>query len=150
MEEISNNIDEKAKPKKSKPYYSSAKKRKSVFLEVLRKKAGNISEACKAINIDRKTYWHWRKKDPVFLEQCEEVQENLIDFAESKLLQGIQEGNTTLIIFFLKTKAKHRGYVENSELYKNKDIPIIVNFIDSEQNASDNIIIEQAEIIKND
>ena len=33
-------------------------------------------------------------------------------WAEGKLLQAINQGNMTAIIFYLKTKGKHRGYVQ--------------------------------------
>ena len=45
-----------------------------------------------------------------------EASETTIDFVESQLLKNINEGDTTSIIFFLKTKAKHRGYVERQEI----------------------------------
>ena len=44
-----------------------------------------------------------------------DVDESLIDFSESKLLEQINDGNLTAIIFHLKTKGKKRGYVEKSE-----------------------------------
>ena len=46
--------------------------------------------------------------------------EAILDFAESKLKQEINDGNITAIIFFLKTKGKIRGYVEK-EQEKGKD-----------------------------
>ena len=45
----------------------------------------------------------------------DEVDESLIDFSESKLLEQINAGNLTAIIFHLKTKGKKRGYVESME-----------------------------------
>lgn len=94
------------------------KKRKelqSLFVEALLNSAGNISHACKKIGISRNTYYEWRKDDREFDNLCEEQQEAIIDLVETKLMSNIQEGKTAEIIFFLKTKAKHRGYVEKQE-----------------------------------
>lgn len=46
----------------------------------------------------------------------EDRKERLTDHVESKLHSEIDKGNVTAIIFYLKTKAKDRGYVERQEL----------------------------------
>lgn len=85
------------------------------FLEVFELTAGNISSACTKMQISRETYYRWRREHPEFDSKCEEVQESLIDMAETMLLKAIKNGNTAEIIFFLKTKGKKRGYIERSE-----------------------------------
>lgn len=91
-------------------------KKKKQFIEVLQKKAGNISSACTAVGICRQTYYNWCSEDSSFAEDIKNVEEYLVDFTESKLMQKIAEGDTTCIIFHLKTKGKARGYVEKSEI----------------------------------
>jgi hypothetical protein len=39
----------------------------------------------------------------------------MIDNAESKLYAKVVEGDTTALIFFLKTQGRSRGYVEKQE-----------------------------------
>ena len=55
-----------------------------------------------------------------------DVEEGLIDLCETKLMQQINEGNLTAIIFFLKTKGKQRGYIEgqiiNANITTNKSM----------------------------
>ena len=64
------------------------------------------------MHISRQSLYEWMKDDPDFRQQVEEVEEICIDNAESALHRAIEEGNVTAIIFFLKTKGKKRGYVE--------------------------------------
>lgn len=94
-------------------------KRKSIddkkIVEIYSKKGCNISATCTALDITRKTFYEWREKYPKLNEALKETEESLIDFAESKLYSHIQEGDITSLIFFLKTKGKHRGYVEKIE-----------------------------------
>jgi len=90
--------------------------KKKQFLEVFEKKAANITLTCKAIQIDRKTYYNWYNNDEEFRQKVDEVRESLIDFTESKLMELIQEGNVVAILFFLKTIGKNRGYVEKQEI----------------------------------
>lgn len=82
------------------------------FLKAFEDTFGVISYACKAAKVSRQTYYNWRKNDPEFDEKANEIEESAIDVAEGKLLTQIGEGNLTAIIFYLKTKGKKRGYVE--------------------------------------
>ena len=93
------------------------KKEKLQFLEALKAKFGNMTEACAAVNIARQTPYNWRCKDPVFAAEWDNVVESLKDFAESKLFQNIQAGKEASIFFFLKCRAKDRGYIERMDIY---------------------------------
>jgi len=90
-------------------------KDKEKFLELLAKNAGNISRACTAMKCSRMAYYDWYKNDESFKFVVDEIQESLIDNAESQLQKLINEGNPVSILFFLKTKAKSRGYIERQE-----------------------------------
>lgn len=48
-----------------------------------------------------------------------DVDEGLIDLSESRLMQAINDGNLTAIIFYLKTKGKSRGYIEGQVINAN-------------------------------
>lgn len=82
---------------------------------VYEKKGCNVSAACAALNISRSAWYKWRKTRKGLDERLKESEDALLDFAESKLLEKIQEGDNTCLIFFLKTKGKDRGYVETVE-----------------------------------
>lgn len=108
-------------PRAKKPAKPKAKKEgkpakygpdKEAFLIALEAKAGNISHSCKAIGISRRTFYNWMDSDEVFSAQFLEVREGLIDFAEATLLTLIKEKQPAATIFFLKTQARHRGYLD--------------------------------------
>ena len=91
-------------------------KKKKDFIEALRNNLGHISNSCIAANISRKTYYRWLDDDKDFKEDTEHIQESLLDLAECKLLENIENNENTAIIFYLKTKGKKRGYIEKQEL----------------------------------
>jgi hypothetical protein len=98
-------------------------KAKENFIEALKNTLGNISLACDRCNIARTTYYNWISEDKSFHSHVKEIEERNLDFAESQLLKGIKNENATLLIFYLKTKGKNRGYVERQEFEFNKDKP---------------------------
>lgn len=87
--------------------------------ELFKKKGCNISSTCSAIGISRMTFNRWRDDDPELERMIQEANEAVVDFAESKLVEQINGGNITAIIFFLKTKGKRRGYIESNEVVAN-------------------------------
>lgn len=88
-------------------------------LKVFKSKAGNISATCDALGIDRSTFYSWRRKYPELDEMLKGEEESMIDFAETRLMEKINDGDLTAIIFFLKTKGKKRGYIEGREIDAN-------------------------------
>lgn len=89
---------------------------KDKFLDIFAKKAGNISKSCEAANISRRTFYDWMRDDDEFKESVEDIQEGLLDYAESKLLDNIEAGKEQSIFFYLKTRGKKRGFVERQEI----------------------------------
>ena len=102
---------------------------KKAIIEALTKSLGVVQTACKTVGIDRSTFYKWYNQDEKFRKQVDEIENIALDFAESKLHKKIESGDTTAIIFFLKTKGKHRGYVEKSEVNHSGTV---VNFVVSE------------------
>ena len=81
-----------------------AKEKKS-FITQLKKNHG-LSIACQNVGIGRRTYYRWRQEDSAFAAQADSAIHDAIalrnDFAESKLLVGIREGNMRAIQFWLR------------------------------------------------
>lgn len=88
--------------------------KKASFLSVLKASKGIIQTACDACGITRAMFYRWRDGDSGFKAKYDEVNEGQIDKVESKLLRKIDDGDTTAIIFYLKTKGKSRGYSERT------------------------------------
>jgi len=86
-----------------------------LIAETYGKKGCNVSQTCTALNISRKTFYEWKEKRPKLAELLDEKDEQLLDFAESKLISHINDGDTNCLIFYLKTKGKKRGYIEKTE-----------------------------------
>lgn len=88
--------------------------KKDAIIKALESSLGIVTSACKAIDISRKTFYQWVKEDPEFSERVKNLSEIALDFAESALFKNIREGKEASVIFYLKTKGKERGYIENS------------------------------------
>jgi hypothetical protein len=126
---------------------------KKIVLEALERSKGIVTDACKAVLIPRSTFYHWMQNDIEFKQAVDDIQELAIDYVEGKLFEKI-EGITMLgkesddpegepivykvppsdaaIIFFLKTKAKKRGYIEKQDfqISGNPDSPLLIDRID--------------------
>ena len=89
---------------------------KKAIIDALEKSLGVVTTACKIVGIDRTTFYRYVKDDPDFAKEVQDIEDIAIDFVESQLFKQIKEGNTTATIFYLKTKAKKRGYVERQEV----------------------------------
>lgn len=94
--------------------------------ETYQKKGCNVSATCTALKINRSTFYRYKKDRPQLGALLEEAEEAIIDNAETKLLSKINDGDTTALIFFLKTKAKDRGYTERKEIKVDEDAGIDV------------------------
>ncbi len=85
------------------------KSQKVAFLEQL-PKYPIVQVACEKSGVGRSTYYAWRKDDKEFAKSSDKAIEAgtsfINDMAESKLIQNVQSGNNTAIIFWLKN---HHG-----------------------------------------
>ena len=85
------------------------------MIDAIQDAKGILTVAARKLQCSRMTVYRYINKYATVKEAYEEANESNIDFVETKLMEQIGKGNITAIIFFLKTKAKHRGYVERQE-----------------------------------
>lgn len=112
-------------------------KTKAEVIVALGQNLGIISRAVDAVGCSRSQYYEWLKDDKDFALMAQEVTERTLDYVEGqmfKLIEGVtvedenhvdENGDPmiyktipdkSLIIFYLKTKGKARGYVERQEI----------------------------------
>ena len=82
----------------------------------IEKSRGNISLVAKSFDISRTTVYTFLNKHPEIKQCLADEREKMIDNVESALYNQALDGNTTAMIFFLKTQGKGRGYVERQEV----------------------------------
>ena len=98
--------------------------KKQSFINALHDAFGNVSKACKTIGINRTTYYNWKEADEDFKNAVDSIDEYIIDTVENSLFEQIKSKNTAATIFYLKTKAKQRGYIERTEIEQNTTIQV--------------------------
>jgi hypothetical protein len=100
--------------KKYDPVYNKKK-----LLIALKKKYGIVSQACEAAGLVPSTFYTYYKTDPVFAKEVDEIQDIVLDFVESKLFEKIEGGSEKSILFYMRYKAKKRGYTDNIDITSN-------------------------------
>lgn len=84
--------------------------------QAIKKSRGILTGAAQALGCSRQTVDNYIKKYKTVKDAYAEARETTIDFVETKLLKNIDSGDTTAMIFFLKTIGRNRGYVERQEV----------------------------------
>ena len=94
---------------------------KKALLDALEKSLGIVTTACKIVGVDRGTFYRYYNEDEDFKKSVKDIENVSLDFAESKLLEQIKSNNTAATIFYLKTRGKHRGYIEKQQIEHSTD-----------------------------
>lgn len=84
--------------------------KKEAFLEAYKSCLGIATIACKRTGIGRTMLYEYRNTDSVFAAKMNALDETAKDFVESKLIELVIRGDRSAIMFYLKAKAKDRGY----------------------------------------
>lgn len=82
----------------------------------LRETKGMIYLAAKQLQCVPQTIYNRLEKSPDLKSLHVALNGETGDTAELKLMQAIDDGQPWAIAFYLKTKGKHRGYVERQEI----------------------------------
>ena len=118
---------------------------KQALIEALREADGNMASVARKFDCHRSLIWQYVDRDEELRALTDELAESFIDEVENKLYEAIRAGNIVATIFFLKTKARHRGYSERLEL-----IPLSRRDIEVELGATTIDTTDQTEAIDAD
>ena len=83
---------------------------------IIEKSLGIVTPACKEVNVPRETYYRWYREDEEFKRKVDDINEITLDFAENQLLRKIKEGSERSILFYMKYKARKRGYSDTIDI----------------------------------
>jgi len=92
---------------------------KKKLLEALERHLGLVTPACRELGISRDTYYRYYNEDEDFRNKVEEINEITLDFAENQLFRKIREGSERSILFYMKYKARKRGYTDELNINAN-------------------------------
>lgn len=84
--------------------------------EAIKQYNGNLAAVARSQGVVRDTLYRFIKAHPSLKPVIEDARETMIDHAESVLYKKVLAGDTTSLIFFLKTQGKRRGYTERLEM----------------------------------
>ena len=84
--------------------------------EALRSAAGIRNAAATLLDCSPSTVKRYVDRSETLARIESEIVERNLDLAETRLLDAINDGNLTAVMFYLKTKGKHRGYSERHQL----------------------------------
>jgi hypothetical protein len=91
-------------------------KHKELLLKALEKSLGIVTPACKEVGISRNQFYKYCKEDPIFKAAVDDINEITLDFVENQLLKSIKEGDRASIMFYMKYKARKRGYTDSMDI----------------------------------
>jgi hypothetical protein len=94
----------------------------------LRKSHGLVSVAARMLGCAVQTVYTHISKHEIVAQAMREASDEILDLAEGKLFQAINDGNLQAITFILKTKGRTRGYVEETEIGTKDGKPLVVHF----------------------
>jgi hypothetical protein len=84
-------------------------------IDAVKQSHGIVANAARVLGIGRNTVYAYMKNYPTIAKAVQDERDEWIDLAEQEMLKKIMRGDTQMIMFFLKTVGKSRGYVETIE-----------------------------------
>jgi|TARA_A100001201_G_scaffold110316_1_gene94355 hypothetical protein len=84
--------------------------------ELIVQHKGFVTRICKSAGISRQAFYSRLENHPKLKRKLDESRDEIIDFAESKLIELINEKHYPSIRFYLETQGKDKGYTIKTEV----------------------------------
>jgi hypothetical protein len=107
-----------------KPRYTPAQ-----VIAALKKSKGMVFIAAKRLRCDPETIYNYCRRYPAVDRVKQAQRGEMVDLAETRLLQAIQKGEPWGIALCLKTIGKDRGYVERQEVGGEGGQPLVLKVV---------------------
>lgn len=92
------------------------KTHKKKLIEALERSLGIVTPACKEVGVSRETFYRYYREDVDFKAEVDSINDITLDFVENQLLKKIKEGSERSILFYMKYKARKRGYSDSIDI----------------------------------
>lgn len=126
---VRNLTDSKKTPKTKRPHKVTL----AQIVDAIRRAGGNLTAAARALGISRQALYTRIYRSERLKAVVDEMREVTLDTVENCLLDRVKRGDTTAMIFWLKTQGKHRGWVERQEIDHRGDLTVqVVRYSDVE------------------
>jgi len=103
--------------------------------KLIKKHKGFLSYVAKELGCSYRTIHRYTVKYACCKDAYAEAKESRKDFGEAMLIKNMKAGKDASIIFFLKTQAKDRGYVQDDKRHDTEALKEAVDRINAVHNA---------------
>jgi hypothetical protein len=101
------------------------------MIRALSETKGMITLAAQKLDCAPNTVRRYIREYPTIAQAQKDARDKMTDAVELKLYEKIMSGDTTAMIFYLKTQAKERGYIERQEVTGADGTPLMKLVIDA-------------------
>ncbi len=116
---------------------------KKKLLQALEHSLGIVTPACAQVGISRDRFYTYYNEDPEFKKAVDDINEITLDFVENQLLRAIKEGDKQSIMFYMKYKARRRGYTDSVTIDANTQLSGGISITVKYENGDDTNSIEE-------
>ena len=89
---------------------------------------GVISLIAKRLSVERSTLYDYLKREPAAHKYLDDAREEVLDVAEAKILNAINNDDLDSVKWFLSRKGRHRGYLASEVQFIGKQTNVDIGY----------------------